>query len=45
MHVQVGATEIGQGSDTIVAQMTAETMPTSVTMTLNDAKEFTYEFA
>ncbi len=26
VHIQVGATEIGQGSDTIVAQMAAETM-------------------
>ncbi len=26
VHVQVGATEIGQGSDTVVAQMTAETL-------------------
>ncbi len=26
VHVMVGATEIGQGSDTIVAQMTAETL-------------------
>ncbi|NOX32621.1 MAG: xanthine dehydrogenase molybdenum-binding subunit XdhA [Deltaproteobacteria bacterium] len=26
VHVQVGATEIGQGSDTIVAQMVAETL-------------------
>ncbi len=30
VHVQVGATEIGQGMDTVVAQMTAETLGVAV---------------